>query len=250
MIMAINDYLKMRCVKNGLDLATPIYKYIPLKHVVTMLKTNKLYVGKVKKWEDTYENFLLKQDFMYNGMHISAKNLIDQVYGQCWTTVSESDAMWRIYSNSKKINDVAIRVKTTAQKLFDSIYISDECMATTSIGSVEYYYKNEILKWIKGLNMHTAQDIGENIVPSLYKKRKPFSHEKEVRIIVMHDQDKGDGLYYDITPSTMFDDFVIESRLDTDSVNKIAKRFINLGVNVNKIKQSLLYTFTPTIIKL
>ena len=30
--------------------------------------------------------------------------------------------MWRIYSNSKKINDVAIRVKTTAKKLFDSIY--------------------------------------------------------------------------------------------------------------------------------
>lgn len=123
-------------------------------------------------------------------------------------------------------------------------------MATTSIGSVEYYYKNEILKWVKGLNMHTAQDIGENIVPSLYKKRKPFSHEKEVRIIVMHNQDKGDCLYYDITPSTMFDDFVIDPRLDTNSVNKIAKRLINLGVNVNKIKQSLLYTFTPTIIKL
>ena len=48
MIMAINDYLKMRCVKNGLDLATPIYKYIPLKHVVTMLKTNKLVVAERK----------------------------------------------------------------------------------------------------------------------------------------------------------------------------------------------------------
>jgi len=42
----------MQCVINGLDLNRPIYKYIPLKYVVTMLKTQKLYVGKVKTWED------------------------------------------------------------------------------------------------------------------------------------------------------------------------------------------------------
>ena len=248
--MAINNYFKMKCVLNGLDLNKPIYKYMPLKYVTIMLNTQRLYVGKVKKWEDTYENFLLKQDFMYDNIHLSAENLMDQIYGQCWTLLSESDAMWRIYSNPNKMNDTAIRIKTTAQKLFDSVYISDDCMATTYIGSVDYVYKKEILQWIKGLHMHTAQDIGDNIVPSLYKKRKPFSHESEVRIIIMHDQDKGEGLYYNITPSTMFDDFVIDPRLSTDTVNKIAKKLINLGINVNKIKQSQLYTFTPSLIKL
>ena len=48
--MAINDYFKMQRVINGLDLSRPVYKYIPLKYVITMLKTQKLYVGKVKKW--------------------------------------------------------------------------------------------------------------------------------------------------------------------------------------------------------
>ena len=248
--MAINDYFKMQRVINGLDLSRPVYKYIPLKYVITMLKTQKLYVGKVKKWEDTYENFLLKQDFVYDNRHLSADNLMDQIYGQCWTLLSESDVMWRIYSNPSKMNDIAIRIKTTAQRLFDAVYTSDDCMATTSIGSVEYVYKKEILQWIKGLHMHTAQDIGNNIVPSLYKKRKPFSHESEVRIIIMHDQDMGEGLSYDITPATMFDDFVIDPRLDTSTVNKIAKKLINLGINVNKIKQSQLYTFTPSLIKL
>ena len=47
--MAINDYFKMQRVINGLDLSRPVYKYIPLKYVITMLKTQKLYVGKVKK---------------------------------------------------------------------------------------------------------------------------------------------------------------------------------------------------------
>ena len=60
----------------------------------------------------------------------------------------------------------------------------------------------------------------------------------------------GEGLSYDITPATMFDDFVIDPRLDTSTVNKIAKKLINLGINVNKIKQSQLYTFTPSLIKL
>lgn len=143
--MAINDYFKMQRVINGLDLSRPVYKYIPLKYVITMLKTQKLYVGKVKKWEDTYENFLLKQDFVYDNRHLSADNLMDQIYGQCWTLLSESDAMWRIYSNPSKMNDIAIRIKTTAQRLFDAVYTSDDCMATTSIGSVEYVYKKEIL---------------------------------------------------------------------------------------------------------
>lgn len=248
--MDINNFFKMQRVINGLDLTRPVYKYMPLKYVITMLKTQKLYVGKVKKWEDVYENFLLKQNFMYGSIHLSADNLMDQIYGQCWTMVSESDAMWRIYSNPNKMSDTAIRIKTTAQRLFDAVYTSDNCMATTSIGSVEYVYKKEILQWIKGLHIHTAQDIGNNIVPSLYKKRKPFSHESEVRVIIMHDYDVGEVLSYDITPTTMFDDFVIDPRLDTDNANKIAKKLINLGINVSKIKQSRLYTFTPSLIKL
>lgn len=48
MIMAINNFLKMQRVINGLDLTRPIYKYMPLKYVITMLKKQKLYVGKVK----------------------------------------------------------------------------------------------------------------------------------------------------------------------------------------------------------
>ena len=248
--MAIDYYNKMNCVFNGLDLSRPIYKYIPLKHVITMLKDKKLYVGKVGNWEDTYENFLIKQNFLYKGMPLNANSLMEQIYGQCWTTLSESDALWRIYSNPKKLNEVAIRVKTSAQRLFDAVYTSDECMATTSIGSVEYFYKKEILAWIKSLNIHSIQDIGNNIVPSLYKKRKPFLHEKEVRIIIMHDHDMGKGLLYDIVPETFFDDFVIDPRLDTKSTNGIAKRLINLGINVYIVKQSQLYTFTPTVIKL
>lgn len=248
--MAINNYFKMRCVLNNLDLNKPIYKYIPFKYVLNMIKTQKLYICEVKQWKDTYENFLLKQKFKYKNITLKADNVIDHIYGQCWTSLNESDAMWRIYSSPLNIDDTAIKIKTTAQKLFDSIYISDECMATTSIGVVKYYYKKDLLQWIKSLHLHTAQDIGDNIVPSMYMKRKPFSHEKEIRIIIMLDTNIGEILKYDINPDNFFEEFVIDPRLEKNHVNIITKKLINLGVKESLIKQSQLYTFTPEIIRL
>ena len=55
----IDEFFKQQKVLNGLDLDKPIYKYIPLKYVLQMLKTKQLYMSKVKDWEDTYENFYL-----------------------------------------------------------------------------------------------------------------------------------------------------------------------------------------------
>ncbi len=47
--MAINEYFKMRCVLNDLDLKKSIYKYIPFRYVLNMLKTQKLYISEINK---------------------------------------------------------------------------------------------------------------------------------------------------------------------------------------------------------
>lgn len=99
------------------------------------------------------------------------------------------------------MNEVAVKVKTTSMKLFDVIYTDDKCMASTYIGMVQYYYKNELSKWLKGLNLIGPQDFGDHVVPSMFMKRKPFAHEMEVRPIVIFDQDKGDGLRYKKIPA-------------------------------------------------
>lgn len=244
----INEFFKQQKVLNGLDLDKPIYKYIPLKYVLEMFKSKKLYMSKVSSWEDTYENFYLKQDFRVKGIMLRADHLADQVYGQSWTLQNESDAMWRIYSNIKKINDVAIKVKTTSRKLFDAIYTDDTCMATTSIGLVQYLYKNELNKWLKNLNLTGAQDFGKHVVPSMYMKRKPFAHEMEVRPIVFLDHDAGAGLLYDIDPNLLFDEYVIDPRLDNATATKVMTRLLKAVGDPKKVKQSLLYTFTPNVI--
>ncbi|MEE0082958.1 MAG: hypothetical protein UE068_01935 [Paludibacteraceae bacterium] len=248
--MEIGEREKKMCVRNGLDLNTPIYKYIPLKYVITMLSNKKLYVGKVKEWDDPYENFFLKQTFLYGSEHIIATDdIIKVIYGQSWTTEPESDAMWRIYSNKKNLNDIAIKIKTTAQKLFEAVYISEDCSATTSIGSVEYKKIEDITKWMETLNISTVDDIGKNIVPSLYMKRIPFSHEKEVRIIINKVEDLGDYIEYDINPESMFDEFVIDPRVDNNNFNKIINR-LTPYIMPCKISRSSLYGFTPSEIQI
>lgn len=232
----IDEFFKQQKVLNGLDLDKPIYKYIPLKYVLQMLKTKQLYMSKVKDWEDTYENFYLKQDFRVKGMMLRADHLANQVYGQSWTLQNESDAMWRIYSNIKKINDVAIKVKTTSRKLFDAIYTDDACMATTSIGLVQYLYKNELNKWLKSLNLTGAQDFGKHVVPSMYMKRKPFAHEMEVRPIVFLDHDAGPGLFYDIDPNILFDEYVIDPRLDNATATKVMTKLLKAAGDPKKVK--------------
>ena len=246
----ICDLYKNQKVLNGLDLDKPIYKYIPLKYVLEMYKTKKLYMSKVKFWEDTYENFFLKQNFRVDGHVLNAKNLIEQVYGQSWTLINESDAMWRIYSNNQKLNEVAIKVKTTPSRLFDAIYVDYACMATTNIGQVQYMYKNELVTWLKNIQIQSATDFGRYIVPSMFMKRKPFSHESEVRVIVFLDNDMGNGIFYDIDPDIIFDEFVIDPRLEADATKKIIKKLLKVVADPKKIKQSTLYTFPPHIIKI
>ena len=246
----VNEFFKLKRVMNDLDLDKPIYKYIPLKFILEIYKTKKLYMSKVKSWEDTYENFFLKQEFRVNGHVLSARNLMEQVYGQSWTLLSESDAMWRIYSNKRNFNEVAVKVKTSARRLFDVIYTDDACMATTNIGQVQYMYKSELRNWLNDIKIQSAADFGNNIVPSMFMKRKPFSHEFEVRAIVFLDHDGGDGLLYDINPDSLFDEFVIDPRLEPETTKKIMEKLINVVADPKKVKQSALYTFTPNIIKI
>lgn len=79
-------------------------------------------------------------------------------------------------------------------------------------------------------------------------KRKPFAHEMEVRPIVFLDHDAGDGLLYDIDPDNMFDEFVIDPRLEKKEVSNVITKLLRGGADPKKVKQSLLYTFTPNII--
>jgi hypothetical protein len=251
----INTYFRDRELK-GICKDDYVYKYIPLKYLKAMLESKKLRINKVSTWEDPYENFFSKSNFYafspFYKQYISVdtQNLIDRTYGQSWTFLEESDAMWRIYSNVKDLDLIAIRLKIKVDDLFDIVYTHDNCMATTSIGRVNYKTDKEINQWLDNIKDNTdiISDFHKYVKDCLLIKRKPFSHEEEVRIIICNGTSgtAEDFLEFDIKDLSVFEEFVIDPRLEQNCVGLITQRIEKLGIDRSKIRKSKLYDFQPT----
>lgn len=258
----MDEYFKGQNVVE-LDLDTVVYKYIPLKYLRLMIQNRTLFMGKVGDWEDVYENWFLKETIELESGEIgTATNLIPGVYGQSWTKEEESDAMWRIYSKIENpkdgskgyLEEVAIRIKTTARKIYDVIYTEDADMATTYIGSV-WYLTDEVFREMQdSLSPLSPLDLNQVFAMSYFFKRKPFEHEKEVRhIVILPSDDKNfgtDGLSYSIEPDNFIEEMVADPRLSLEEYNYVRGSLIAMGVWADRIRQSKLYYIEPHTIKL
>ncbi len=80
-----------------------LFRIIPFDSLLQMLNERKNTLVNTSKWEDVYENFMLKENFVVNGKTYTIADLSNKYFGQCWTTKASSDAMWRIYSPDKKV---------------------------------------------------------------------------------------------------------------------------------------------------
>ena len=111
-------------------------------------------------------------------------------YGTCWTRKSVSDAIWRIYSHDKK----SVRIKSTPNIIYRNIAkgLQDYPKSKLFIGRVEYLTTNQIKekakKFTKGV---ISGDSGKVVAESLLFKRNSFSHEEEVRVLVIDQDDIG-----------------------------------------------------------
>lgn len=247
---------KDRNVLNDLELDTPIYKWMSLKYVLLMLRDSKLSFTRIADWEDVYENFFLKGNVISHGLLVGTSDIQNQMFGQSWSLCPESDALWRIYSDIKSVKnnqlpdyqDVAIRIETTARKLYDAIYYDDSCMANTFIGMVTYKDQKVIEHEMRTLKID-INDLSRQIPQHACVKRTEFSHEQEVRPIVFLDSTDNrlanHLLQYDIDINQFLDSLVIDPRLSEKDVIAITNMLVNVGVDVNKISQSQLYQYNP-----
>lgn len=255
----IDEKLKAGNVIN-LDLDTPIYKYIPFKYLKLMIQNSNLYFGKVSSWEDVYENWFLKEQMVLSsGEKGSATDLIQGVFGQSWTLQEESDAMWRIYSKLDRtlhdyLDDTAVRIKTTARKLYNVIYANDEDFDTSYIGAVKYLSQNDFLKMQDSLSPLNPLDLSEVFVKSYFFKRAPFEHEREVRPILIyppkHENFGKNGVSFDIDFDNLIDEMMTDPRLTPEEYRVVRGQLIGLGAKSDKVRNSELYNIPPHIIHL
>lgn len=232
------------------DLSKPIYRIIPLNYLVMMLENQTNALAKTSSWDDPYENFFFKEKFSYQGKPVTLEHLGLIIFGQCWSLFRDSDALWRIYSMEKQ----SVRISTTIEKLYDSVYIDDSCMAITHIGSVEYKSKKDINEWIKLKTPITMSSIQRTSVDSLFIKRNNFSHEKEVRVIYQpdsHSAEKSNSLkIYPVDPIDFIDEITFDPRVDDAFYQSALSEIIKYKYPLSRVKKSPLYDFKPTSIKI
>ena len=165
--------------------------------------------------------------------------------------------MWRIYSiysEDKKSNldEMAIKIKVQVRNLFDLVYTEDSCMATTSIGEIQYKTTQEIEEWRN--NLRGAEiDFLKLSEECLFMKRDSFQHEEEVRIIISECTEKNaqDFLEFEIPNIGIFEEYILDPRLNhQENIDNVIKLICECGVEKNLISRSSLYDFFPKKIKI
>ncbi len=154
-----------------------IYRYISFTQLVSILEMGKFPLLNInQKWDDPNEGVILRMMVEAGSSNSKDKKMKEirnyhkHIYGTCWSTLSESDAMWRIYSPYKE----GVRIKTSVGKLKRVIESLDLC-GTSATGQVLYDPQK----------YPTSEDVKESpLLPSYFLKEKAFFHEKEVRAVV------------------------------------------------------------------
>lgn len=237
---------------NIVDWNQPIYRVLSIQRFKEMIATKTIALVRPSKWDDPFENFFLKCKVNIGGGQIgSLRQIQEKWYGQCWTTNSDSDAMWRIYSPCKD----GVRISTTIGRLFSAIYDTNDKFAQLKyfIGVVEYKTRKEIEEFIRRTSFMDLALGGQadKFALTLCVKRPEFSHEKEVRLLIndVEAENHGDVLSIAFDYEKLLVDVALDPRLEGPRFEGLRSELISLGCSL-PIAQSDLYKIDDMMIAL
>ena len=166
-----------------------IYRFMSFESFVNIVQKKALAFVHHDKWEDPYEGFIFKSIKHEEGRKEILRILKEltpdhakkhfarllkfekTLFGQSWTKLPESDALWRIYS----YNNMSIRVEIYSGSVIGIL------QGTLPVTPYEIKYSDSIS--IKS-QLEKIVD-GNKIIPTnvLLTKRTAFKHEEEVRLL-------------------------------------------------------------------
>jgi hypothetical protein len=211
------------------DLSRRVYRIVPAERLFQLFETGKNVLVNPKKWEDPFENVVLKSIFPRLGL-----------YGQCWTRHTASDAMWRIYS--PRIG--GIRIRTTVQALFNSLLkATPRTGARPFIGTVEYLSDQRLIRFARTAVAEANWEAAE-CARTLLVKRRAFQHEREVRLIAVEvGEHRGrELLTYDTNPHVVINQMMLDPRLTEAEADRLRDKIFRRTGFKGSILRSLLYT--------
>ncbi len=210
------------------ELDKPIYRIMKEEYVVRLFTEKQNVLSQIHNWKDKFENFQLALGGVLDGERFAYEFKNDFV-GQCWTRAYLSEAMWGIYANDP--TQRFLRIRSTPRKLLEALTEAhpEKPQDTCFLGKVEYKKEKE-LKAILGHGCPLSIS-SSSFAHSLLLKRRPFKHEREVRLLYFGNATDCDekGLYrYDIDPHRIITQIMADPNRDrknwqTDKYNIRAK---------------------------
>jgi hypothetical protein len=204
--MNTNNYLNIPTAARD----TSVYRIICIPRLFEFFEKRLNVLVKPQKWEDPFENFVSHSQ---------------QVYGQCWTFQSASDAMWRIYSR----NSDAVRIRSTVRKLADSLSRTrgKEAHVEAFIGQVQYLRNAKLMAFAKNISQKSAKSSARTLAQTLLVKRPAFKHEREVRLLFIPRDNahlKLDTFCYSVDPNILVDQIMIDPRVSKEETDALKQK--------------------------
>lgn len=224
------------------DIDKPIYRVFSIERFLEVYHKGKLVLVKPKKWDDPFENFILKSKArLETGEHVEF-SFAHSMYGQCWSFDQESDTMWRIYSHQKN----GVKIRTTPRKLREALAAEIQYPELSAfIGCVMYKEQVELLEMVNDrVMMHDKvfDSTGRGHAETLLFKRMEFSHENEVRLIYSGTQEDAvcDVFKFKIDPHDLFDEVIFDPRMDENLTSIYKQHLVATGFR-GRVDRSTLY---------
>ena len=219
-----------------------IYRIISVKRLYEMFENKKNVLAKPRKWEDPFENFILRSKVKLPSGELATFDFQDHFFGQCWTLHTASDAMWRIYSPKGN----AVRIRTTVSTLAESLAhtCGDWAHVEAFIGKVKYFPNKCLVEYANSVFTNMSISSSRLFAETLLIKRPAFKHEREVRLLFHPNNEEAanNDLYsYEIDPHAMISQIMIDPRFPKDEADSLKKGIQIRTKYKGPIMRSLLY---------
>ena len=170
-----------------------LYRVMSFEQFVDTVASQRMYLTQLQRWDDTHEAETLRQlvrqffDSSPDAARFSAQ-IKDQLlgvihrslYGQSWTILEESDAMWRIYSPDKMGIRITVRQPDVLARIQQTNFIKSED-TELYCGKVIYISAEEAWNQVQETLKRDGDSTPKTFANLCFFKRKQFSHEQEYR---------------------------------------------------------------------
>lgn len=195
------------------EIKSPLYRYTDFGRLIEMFSKKEMTFVRPEKWDDPFENYIIDPDVRFADGSFIRLVYRQVIHGSCWTKKSVSDAMWRIYSPDK----ISVRIKSTPEKLGQAMEngLKKSNDSSWYIGKVQYYSQRQVeAKAVDFANRFFKSKQDKTAAEALLIKRTSFSHEKEVRAILVdrNGKSKNGVLKIKVDPHEIIDSILVDSR--------------------------------------